>query len=87
MTVEFLNIGPVPLDHLGLTALRLGDEFEDAVGFQVIIQPRENFNQSKRSVTIVDSFFEWSTELEAFFFGQSEEFSCDGELLVDLFLG
>lgn len=87
MTVEFLNIGPVPLDHLGLTALRLGDEFEDAVGFQVIIQPRENFNRSKRSVTIVDSFFEWSTELEAFFFGQSEEFSCDGELLVDLFLG
>lgn len=87
MAVEFLNIAPVPLDHLGLTALRLGDEFEDAVGFQVIIQPRENFNRSKRSVTVVDSFLEWSTELAAFFFGQSEEFFCDGKLLVDLFLG
>lgn len=27
MAVEFLNVLPVLLDHLGLTALRLGDEF------------------------------------------------------------
>lgn len=44
MTVEFLNVGPAPLDHLGLGALLLGDEFLDVVGFQVVIQPRENFN-------------------------------------------
>jgi hypothetical protein len=83
MAVEFLNVLPVPLDHLGLTALRLGDEFEDVVGFQVIIQPREKLNRSK----IVVSFFEGSAELAAFFFRQIEEFFCDGELLVDLFLG
>lgn len=87
MTVEFLNVLPILLDHLGLTALRLGDEFEDVVGFQIIIQPRKKLNRSKRPVTVVVSFFEGSAELAAFFFRQIEEFFRDGELLVDLFLG
>lgn len=63
MAVEFLNVLPVLLDHLGLTALRLGDEFEDVVGFQIIIQPRKKLNRSKRPVTVVVSFFEGSAEL------------------------
>jgi hypothetical protein len=87
IAVEFLNVLPIPLDHLGLTALRLGDEFEDVVGFQIIIQPREKLNRSKRPVTVIASFFEGSAEFSAFFFGQIEEFFYDGELLVDLFLG
>lgn len=87
MSLKTLNLRRVLAYDLRLRPLRLREELEDVVEFQVVVEAGQNLDGAEGAVAVVVAILEGRAELELFRRGQGEEGLCNGELLVDLGLG